>query len=107
MTASMKHHAHRCAQRWAPLYKVLHWGWTDDHHIPTSAELEEMLLRLIDQTLQLGYSTTSTGGLVVTWDKEGLTLSFCDDVLVSDMLDRDARGAYKINSRRPSGKEPT
>ncbi len=64
----------------APIYKSLDWRWRDNDTPPTQAEIEQVLMGLIEH--YNGEGSYSTGGLEVFYNKEdseiGISFSYCD-----------------------------
>jgi adenylosuccinate synthase len=69
--------AYDFAVRIEPVYKVLNWKWANCG-VPNADDLEENILRLIDQ-LEEG-STIGSGGIDVSWTPEDrcYSISFTD-----------------------------
>lgn len=52
------------SRRIAPIYKLLEWRWMGNEHVPNADEIEQELVRIINQFI-IGTSDISTGGLRV------------------------------------------
>lgn len=70
-------------ERVTPVYKSLDWKWGNSDSPPTQAEIEQVLMELIEH-FDGEEGSRSTGGLEVFYNKEdseiGIRFSYCDSV---------------------------
>jgi len=79
MESKVKKQAKELAFKVAPIYKMLDWKWAGNnntHLVPDAIDIYECLMELYKSMEENKVEYSSTGGLTVRKEEEGIVLSF-------------------------------